>query len=117
MDVNLDNHYNNPKKPQMQITKDDKLEYIKQVLKSLQSDCQRLKNAKEKRKQLLQLAKSGVAPVGVKIDWIKKTAKNILKLIEVHIEEFNTYYGNDIITSDDLVDLMAHLQALTKDVN
>ena len=117
MNVNASNLYNNSMPKLFLPTTQDKIEYIKQVLLAVHINSKRVKNSREKRKQLIQISKSGVNPTGPKIDWIKKTAKNMLNLIENHTEAFNITYGDDIITPEDVMDLFVYINELLKKMN
>lgn len=116
MDLTTCNLNTNRKSKLLSPSKEEKINYIKQVLLAVHDSSRRAKNAKERRKQLLLLMKSGVAPTGPKVEWIKKTAKNIIKLIENHVEVFNISYGDDTITNEDISDLFAHLSEIIKNM-
>lgn len=68
---------------------------------------QRLKNGAMRRKQILQSIKDGKTVSGYRPEWMLNTIDVVLKTLITESEKFNNTYYDDMVSVEDMKDILA----------
>lgn len=96
---------------------DEKIEFVRKVFTALfENRDTRLQRGQKLRQQIADAIAQGKVPTGYRVDWLKNSAMELIRVLQDVGHQFNLDYPDDQISTQDLCDVLETAKGMIKKV-